>query len=131
MLKRGGVPDVDRAAVWFIKWWRDAGGLASAAAPALPASDVLDAGVGAGSVRRGWGFDLEWDVRAGDAARYGEAAIQAKMEACIDAFEAAALEEEREGGAVSATQEKKRAKEFQKAKQRARARARMAASRGG
>ena len=81
--------------------------------------------------RRGWGFDLEWDVRAGEVGGYDEAAVQAKMEACIDAFAAGALEEEREGGAVSATQEKKRAKEAQKTKQRARARARLAASREG
>ena len=133
MLKRGGVPDVDRAAVWFIKWWRDAGELASAAAPSLPASDSIDASADAASVRRGWGFDLEWEVPAADARadRYDAAAIQARMEACIDTFEAAALDEEREGGGVSATQEKKRAKEQMKARQQARARARMAGARRG
>ena len=128
MLKRGGIPDVSRAAVWFIKWWREEGGLASASAPALPDSTVTS---GLESFRRGWGFDLEWDVDAAAAGRYDEAAIQAKMEHCIDAFEQSALEEVEDGSAVSSTQEKKRLKEEQRVRQRARTRARLAAKRGG
>ncbi|RPD56017.1 P-loop containing nucleoside triphosphate hydrolase protein [Lentinus tigrinus ALCF2SS1-6] len=127
MLKRGGIPDTSRAAVWFIKWWREEGGLASASAPALPASLASS---GLESCRRGWGFDLEWDVATSEAARYDEAAIQAKIEGCIDAFEANAQEEERDGGAISATQEKKRMKEKQRVKQQARTKARLAARRG-
>ncbi|KAH9847452.1 hypothetical protein C2E23DRAFT_499488 [Lenzites betulinus] len=169
MLKRGGVPDLARAAVWFIKWWREEGGLASAvnaAAPGLsvaasdelsaftPDADLLSASAPApdaqnqntpdmGSVsspqnvnqtqRRGWGFDLEWDValsEAAAAARHDGALVQAKMEACMARFEAAAAQEEREGGAVSATQEKKRAKEAQRTRQQARSWARLAAKKG-
>ncbi|KAI0676548.1 P-loop containing nucleoside triphosphate hydrolase protein [Trametes maxima] len=127
MLKRGGIPDTSRAAVWFIKWWREEGGLASAAAPALPAF-VQNSGLQ--GYRRGWGFDLEWSVDATEAGRYDEALIQAKMEDCVDKFEDAAKEEEREGGAISSTQEKKIAKEMQRARQQARTRARLAAKKG-
>ncbi|KAI0367654.1 P-loop containing nucleoside triphosphate hydrolase protein [Pilatotrama ljubarskyi] len=127
MLKRGGIPDTSRAAVWFIKWWREEGGLASASAPALPAYIPE---MELRSSRRGWGFDLEWTVEAAESGRYDEALIQAKMEECIDRFDAAAREEERDGSAVSSTQEKKLAKEMQKARQQARSRARLAAKRG-
>ncbi|KAI0642578.1 P-loop containing nucleoside triphosphate hydrolase protein [Trametes meyenii] len=127
MLKRGGIPDTSRAAVWFIKWWREEGGLASAAAPALPTSTQ---DLGPRDYRRGWGFDLEWSVDTAEARRYDEELIQAKMEDCIDRFEEAAKEEEREGGAISSTQEKKIAKEMQRARQQARTRARLAAKKG-
>ncbi|TBU23176.1 hypothetical protein BD309DRAFT_1079757 [Dichomitus squalens] len=127
MLKRGGVPDSSRAAVWFIRWWREEGGLASASAPALP---DYSAASGMETFRRGWGFDLEWSVDAAQAGRYNEATIQTKMEECIDKFEEAAVEEEREGGSISSTQEKKRLKEQQKTRQRARSSARLAARRG-
>ncbi|KAI0739081.1 P-loop containing nucleoside triphosphate hydrolase protein [Daedaleopsis nitida] len=127
MLKRGGIPDTSRAAVWFIKWWRDEGELMSASAPALPDAT---AAAGLERYRRGWGFDLEWDVAAAEAGRYDEATIQGKMEECIDAFENAAQEEERDGTTVSATQEKKRLKEQQRTRQQARSKARLAAKRG-
>ncbi|KAI0288370.1 P-loop containing nucleoside triphosphate hydrolase protein [Russula brevipes] len=39
MLQRGAVPDLARAAGWFVKWWRDKGGAAS-------------------SRRSGWGLDF-------------------------------------------------------------------------
>ncbi|KAM5531231.1 hypothetical protein V8D89_015097 [Ganoderma adspersum] len=123
MLKRGGIPDSARAAVWFIKWWREEGGLASASAPALPDYSAVP---GLETYRRGWGFDLEWNVDATEASHYDEATIQAKMEHCIDRFEEAALLEEREGGSISSTQEKKRLKEQKKTKQRARSKARLA-----
>ncbi|KAI0631018.1 P-loop containing nucleoside triphosphate hydrolase protein [Trametes polyzona] len=126
MLKRGGIPDTARAAVWFIKWWREEGGLASAAAPVLPPRSAP----GQESIRRGWGFDLEWGVASAETGRYDEALIQAKMEECIDRFEEAAKEEERDGGAISSTQEKKRQKEMQRARQQARSRARLAAKKG-
>ncbi|GBE88608.1 P-loop containing nucleoside triphosphate hydrolase protein [Sparassis crispa] len=129
MLKRGGVPDQARAAVWFIGWWREEGGLLSASAPLLAASPspTLDPP----SQRRGWGFDVEWTVNADEARQYDTAVIQRKMEECIDAFERAALEEEREGGGVSSTQEKKRIKEQTIAKRVAKTRARLTAKRGG
>lgn len=43
MLKRGGGRDVERAAVWFIRWWREEGCALSASAPFLASDqDVSD-----------------------------------------------------------------------------------------
>ncbi|KAF9816601.1 hypothetical protein IEO21_04002 [Rhodonia placenta] len=123
MLQRGGVPDQARAAVWLINWWRSEGGLLAAAAPAPE--------VGAHAHRRGWGFDLEWEVGAGGAGVQDPTAVQKRMEECIDRFERSAAQEERAGGGVSATQEKKRVREELLAKRAARTRARLAARRGG
>ena len=40
MLKRGGERDVERAAVWFIRWWREEGCALSASAPFLASDDM-------------------------------------------------------------------------------------------
>jgi len=127
MVKKGGILDQTRAAVWFINWWRTEGGLLSAASALAPAPP---AGAQGETHRRGWGFDLEWTVDEAEG-RYDEAAIQSKMEACIDAFERAAVDEERAGGGVSATQEKKRAREELLARRAARSKAKFAAKRSG
>ena len=120
MLKRGGVPDYTRAAQWFVRWWRDQGGLIAAAeapAPLLPHS----------STRRGWGFDLEWDVDDARALETGED-VQRRMEQHIDEHLVNLGTEEKE---VSSTQEKKRAKEMMMAKRAAKVKAKFAARRAG
>jgi hypothetical protein len=107
MLQRGGVPDLPRAAGWFVRWWRDQGGAVS-------------------SRRRGWGLDFEWLADAdADAC---DATAQAHMERCIDRFVAEEAQEEQEGGAVSATQERKRIREEIKAKRALHAKARVRGS---
>ncbi|PSR78014.1 hypothetical protein PHLCEN_2v7609 [Hermanssonia centrifuga] len=123
MLKRGGVVDQTRAAVWFIKWWRDNGGQLAASTP-LTTSMPTD---GPQTHRRGWGFDFEWSVDQSEVASYDEAMIQRKMETCIDAFEAEVQEEEQEGGGISSTQEKKRFKEKLQSKRVAKSAAKLAA----
>lgn len=95
MLQRGGVPDLPRAAGWFVRWWREQGGAAS-------------------SPRSGWGLDFEWIADADMDA--SDAAVQAHMEGCIDRFVAEEAREEEEGGAVSTTQERKRVRDERKAK---------------
>jgi mitochondrial GTPase 1 len=92
MLKRGGVKDLQRASAWFIKWWREEGGLLSAA------------GANQSSQQRvGWGFDFEWDAVQG-----GEVdVIQTKMEECIDVYLRNTADEVRSGGATSKTQKRK------------------------
>jgi mitochondrial GTPase 1 len=55
MLRRGGVPDAQRAAAWFVRWWREDGAVAYARA-ALPSARE------GGGGRAGWGFDLEWEI---------------------------------------------------------------------
>jgi len=120
MLKRGGIPDSTRAAQWFVRWWRDEGGLISAAdapAPLLPHS----------SSRRGWGFDLEWNLESAGALET-EANIQRHMERHIDEY---LVNLEMEEGEVSSTQEKKRAKEEMMAKRAAKVKAKLAARRAG
>jgi mitochondrial GTPase 1 len=120
MLKRGGVPDYTRAAQWFVRWWRDEGGLIAAAeapAPLLPLS----------STRSGWGFDLEWDISGAEALKIGED-VQLHMERHIDEYLVNLEAEERE---VSSTQERKRAKEEVMVKRAAKVKAKLAARRAG
>ncbi|GJJ15058.1 hypothetical protein Clacol_009333 [Clathrus columnatus] len=65
MLRRGGEVDIGRAAVWFIKWWREEGGLVSVNQSQTPLRG--GGGVGLPRVeqdtleRMVWGFDFEWD----------------------------------------------------------------------
>ena len=120
MLKRGGIPDHTRAAQWLVRWWRDEGGLIAAAeapAPLHPHS----------STRRGWGFDLEWDIN--DVGTPGtEEDVQRHMERHIDEYLVNLEMEEEE---VSSTQEKKRAKAEVVAKRAAKSKAKFAARRAG
>ena len=109
MLQRGGVPDLPRAAGWFVRWWRDQGGAAS-------------------SPRRGWGLDFEWLADADADADVSDATVQAHMEGCIDRFVAEEARDEVEGGAVSATQERKRIREEKQAKRALLAKARVRGS---
>lgn len=119
MLKRGGIPDISRAAEWFVKWWREDGGLLSAMQAPVPDSPNP-------SGRRGWGFDLEWSVDQGVVE--DEAAIQMKMEGVIDGH---LKNMEAEESDVSSTQEKKRSKEEMMAKRATKNKARLAVRRAG
>ena len=126
MIKRGNERDLRRAAVRFVKWWRDEGGLKSASVP----SRLLISGPSAQPQRRGWGFDFEWML---DGTEVGDdmTVVQHKMEDCIDAHLQAAAEEEREGGGLSSTQEKKTSRAAKMAKRMAKRKARLTARRGG
>ena len=44
MLKRGGERDVERAAAWFVRWWREEGCALSANAPFLASSSSMATG---------------------------------------------------------------------------------------
>lgn len=128
MLLKGGLVDSTRAAQWFIKWWRNDGGILAASTPLVPASPADDAVLT--THRRGWGFDFEWSVDQSEIPRYNKTVIQSKMEQCIDLFEQEAEEEEREGGGVSSTQEKKKVRDDLLAKRAAKTAARRARLRG-
>lgn len=108
MLQRGGVPDLPRAASWFVRWWRDEGNAAS-------------------TRRTGWGLDLQWQAKADTS----DAAVQAHMEECIERLVEEEAQEDEEGGAVSTTQERKREREEKRAKRALRTKARLAAKRAG
>lgn len=109
MLQRGGVPDLSRAAGWFVRWWRNQGRAAS-------------------SRQTGWGLDFEWP--ADSDADVGDAAVQTHIEGCIEHFLAEEARAEEEGGAVSSTQERKRVRDEKRAKRALRTKARLAAKRG-
>lgn len=128
MLGRGGIVDHNRAAVWFLHWWRNQGALASAKSP-LPTRSSPSFGLATDVAERrhGWGFDLEWTVSPEEAERYNPAAVQRKMEECLDNFEAEAAQEEQEGGGVSSTQLKKKARDEELAKRAKRTQARLGA----
>lgn len=129
MLQRGGIKDTRRAAVWFIKWWREEGGLLSASAPeditwpspspSPSTTDLFPTTLTPSNLpptqRKGWGFDFEWTVTKGE-----EVDVQRKMEECIDLYLRGTEEEESEGADISSTQEKKKVmqgkQEFRKAK---------------
>jgi mitochondrial GTPase 1 len=110
MLRRGGVPDLTRAAGWFVRWWREQGSAAS-------------------NRQTGWGLDFEWLADADVHADASDEVIQAHMEGCIGNFVAEEAREEEEGGAVSATQERKRIREEKHVKRVIRTKARLAAKR--
>ncbi|KAF5379070.1 hypothetical protein D9615_005948 [Tricholomella constricta] len=109
MIKRGAEPDTARAAVYFVRWWREEGGLIAAASSPLHFAESTVSELGHGPTQ-GWGFDFQWQLgpddrptNQGDEARI----VQAKMEACIDDHLATVEREENEELNVSPTQVKK------------------------
>jgi hypothetical protein len=79
MVKRGGEADIERATVYFIKWWREEGGILSASSGTLRMGrdDVSleqqrTDGVGVAGdplvlpQTRAWGFDFQWELRPED-----------------------------------------------------------------
>ena len=113
MVRRGSEVDLHRAAVKFIQWWRGDGGLTSASVP----KSLLITGPDMPVQRRGWGFDFEWSVDGSEIGHESDV-IQQKMEDCIDNYMTNTAEEEREGGGISLTQEKKKIREEKVAKRR-------------
>ncbi|KAJ7719194.1 P-loop containing nucleoside triphosphate hydrolase protein [Mycena maculata] len=106
MVRKGAVPDLRRAAVYFVRWWREEGGLISASSALQIADASFQAGHGA--MTHGWGFDLEWQLSAGEIAGTGhQLLIQQKMEVCIDQHLVNMKREELAENNVSATQRKK------------------------
>ncbi|KAF8888631.1 P-loop containing nucleoside triphosphate hydrolase protein [Infundibulicybe gibba] len=107
MLKRGAEVDLSRAAVYFVRWWREEGGLL-AASSALQSTDTpqLPAGVPIG---QGWGFDFQWQLTPDDVAADMDSSkmIQSKMEVCIDEYIETTDREDREDNNISPTQQKK------------------------
>ncbi|XP_006463477.1 hypothetical protein AGABI2DRAFT_74137 [Agaricus bisporus var. bisporus H97] len=111
MLKKG-VHDVDRAAEYFVLWWRAKGSLIAAekAQNLLQDFNVSSTSNGSPVVRaQGWGFDLEWDVHPEDVAPEFnfETMVQKKMEGCIESYMNQMKKEEKEGGNLSDTQIRK------------------------
>ena len=153
MLKRGGERDVERAAVWFVKWWREEGCAKTGGEGEWV--DGISSGDGDGIegevLKGGWGFDFEWEVpksevdnlsavqRSGDAIEPqpqegGDARsvfMQRAMERVIDDYMLKVEEEKRLEGGISKTQVKKREKEEQAKKREKRVKALLERRRAG
>jgi hypothetical protein len=99
MVKRGGEYDFSRAAVHFIRWWREEGGLLASSASS-----------------RGWGFDFEWPIAPGELP---EAEIQQRMEGRIDAYLESIAREDLSMNNVSVTQQRKEVKRHELLRKRA------------
>ncbi|KAG6820293.1 hypothetical protein H0H93_002731 [Arthromyces matolae] len=109
MVMRGAQLDTDRAAAYFVRWWREEGGLYAASSSSLHLPDSSDTNL-VQSTMQGWGFDFQWQFTADDRpATKGDDAkiIQEKMEACIDNHLAAIEQEDLDEGHLSPTQIKK------------------------
>ncbi|KAG5646372.1 hypothetical protein DXG03_003695 [Asterophora parasitica] len=109
MIKRGAEPDTARAAVYFVRWWREEGGLIAAASSPLQFTGATTPDHGLGPTQ-GWGFDFQWQLGPEDRPTSKEdkaRIVQAKMEACIDQHLATVEREESEELNVSPTQIKK------------------------
>ncbi|KAF9010140.1 P-loop containing nucleoside triphosphate hydrolase protein [Cyathus striatus] len=116
MIRRGAEVDLARAAVYFVRWWREEGGLiAASSAPQLDASVRLPA-----NPVQGWGFDFQWEIHPEDAQKGDNSAVivQEKMESCIDSYLELTEKEEQEEANISQTQRKKRVVEEEKMKRK-------------
>lgn len=109
MVRRGAEPDTSRAAVYFVRWWREEGGLLSASSSTsnLDISSLSDEQK---PRTQAWGFDFQWDLQPQSAASVSDpnVFIQARMEQCIEDFVTATDREEIEENNISQTQVKKR-----------------------
>jgi ribosome biogenesis GTPase A len=114
MIRRGAMPDLERAAVHVVRWWREEGSLRMSSS-LTNSSDHLDHSQQVNA----WGFDFEWPSRSSPvlklasttAPTHGNQAswVQNNMEQCIDRYlESMALEDESDNN-LSTTQERKMA----------------------
>lgn len=125
MLIRGGDCNTERASKWFVEWWRKEGGLISAAAPLISPPSAPSDGL---SLRRGWGFDLEWSIESNDTVPlHVESFVEQKMGECIDEYVKRTEDYERVGGTISQTQLKKRTWEEKLAQRAAKSKAKVIA----
>ncbi|KAF5368683.1 hypothetical protein D9757_010220 [Collybiopsis confluens] len=134
MVKRGAEPDISRAAAYFVRWWREEGGLlvASTAFPLRTGvANEEDLNPAAGSAdnhafAHGWGFDFQWQLSLNDlpgasnevTTSNTEALIQSKMEDCIEQHLIESEREDKDDSNVSATQRRKQLSTEEKARRR-------------
>ena len=119
MVKRGAELDLSRAATYFVRWWREEGGLLSASS----STSSMDLSLLSDEQKprsQAWGFDFQWDLQPQNAAsaRDPNILIQARMEQCIEDFVAATDREEIEENNISQTQVKKRIMQDEKERRR-------------
>jgi hypothetical protein len=109
MIKRGGVMDLTRATVYFVRWWRGEVGTLETD-QGLPTAET-----------QAWGFDFQWTLRPEEMVRAQQdyaSIVQEKMEERIEDYVTQSEREEAEEGNVSETQIKKKAVMEEKEKRR-------------
>ncbi|KAJ3892156.1 P-loop containing nucleoside triphosphate hydrolase protein [Lentinula edodes] len=119
MIKRGAELDLSRAATYFVRWWREEGGLLAASSNLQTLSQNL-------SVAHGWGFDFEWQISPNDFHDVNQKVVesdvasfvQLKMEECIGDYLVQSEREDRDETNISATQRKKQLTMEEKARRR-------------
>ncbi|PPQ73748.1 hypothetical protein CVT26_011868 [Gymnopilus dilepis] len=123
MIRRGAEVDLARAAVFFVRWWREEGGLLSAAyslhLDPRPSTDKNQEM----TQTQAWGFDFQWEVRPEDKSSMDSDPslyLQEKMEQCIDQYVAQTARDDTEEANVSETQIKKKAMLEEKERRRLR-----------
>jgi hypothetical protein len=116
MVKRGAELDLSRAAVYFVRWWREEGGLLSASS----STSKMDLSDEQKPIPQAWGFDFQWDLPPQNAPTGLDPNIlvQARMEQCIEDYVAATDREEMEENNISPTQIKKKTIEEEKERRR-------------
>ncbi|KAF8814701.1 P-loop containing nucleoside triphosphate hydrolase protein [Phlegmacium glaucopus] len=109
MVKRGAELDLSRAAVYFVRWWREEGGLLSASS-STPNIDPTLLSDQKHPTTQAWGFDFQWDLPTQNAVIGSDPniLIQSKMEQCIEEYIAVTDREEMEENNISQTQVKKK-----------------------
>ena len=117
MVKRGAELDLSRAAVYFVRWWREEGGLLSASSSNMDLSSLCDEQK---PMTQAWGFDFQWDLQQQNAAvgQDPNILIQARMEQCIEDYVTATDREEMGENNISQTQVKKRIMQEEKERRR-------------
>ncbi|KAJ3812892.1 P-loop containing nucleoside triphosphate hydrolase protein [Lentinula aff. lateritia] len=122
MIKRGAELDLSRAATYFVRWWREEGGLLAASSTLQTLSHSLFNF----SVAHGWGFDFEWQISPNDFHDASQnvvesdvaSLVQLKMEECIGNYLVQSEREDRDETNISATQRKKQLTMEEKARRR-------------
>ncbi|KAJ3928877.1 MAG: P-loop containing nucleoside triphosphate hydrolase protein [Lentinula lateritia] len=123
MIKRGAELDLSRAATYFVRWWREEGGLLAASSDlqTLPRPLFVTNEKRAitneenFSVAHGWGFDFEWQISPKEFHDVNQKVVesdlasfvQLKMEECIGNYLIQSEKEDRDETNISATQRKK------------------------
>lgn len=107
MVRRGAELDLVRAASYFVRWWREEGGLVAASSSLKTGASSTPDGQ---YHTQGWGFDFQWRLAPSDvpASRDNEAKmVQEKMEQCVDEYLTNMEREETKENNISLTQIKK------------------------
>lgn len=135
MIKRGAELDLSRAAAYFVRWWREEGGILAASAAmqsgrshplfAVNPDGTLKPDSESTSITHGWGFDIQWQMSSKDFPGTIEKGLESdrdfvvqKMEDCIEQYQMEAEKEDKDESNISATQRKKQMTMEEKARRK-------------